>query len=122
MVILGWFFLYGKVKAQSFLSPILDRLPKDELGLVKMTDSILGAAIEKIEKGTIKKLIEEKGEYLEDTEYAKPVVEIRENIKERTNEVIESIKELPAKEIRIIQEEVCRQWMAELTPTVTKSP
>lgn len=112
-VALLWFLLYGKIKAEGILSPIVDRLPKNESQLVKSTDEVLGATFERLRGGQAKEIIQKGEETFEESAYTQPARELRDDVREKIDEVVESAKELPAKEIKHIQVEVCKQWLGE---------
>jgi len=108
-----WALFYGKIKAQTLLKPLIDILPKDESGLTKFTENVLGSAIEKIDKESFKKATQKGSEFIETSQYGEPIRDIRENIKTRMEEVITSTKEIPAKEVQIIKREICTQWFGD---------
>lgn len=108
-----WALFYGKIKAQTLLAPLINKLPKDESGLTRFTENILGSAIEKIDKESIKKATEKGSEFIENSQYGEPVRDIRENIIKKLEEVVVSTKELPAKEVEIIKREICTQWFGD---------
>lgn len=110
---LVWFLFYGKVKAKNLVSPLIDKLPKDEAGLVKKTEEILGAAVSRISDEGTKEIVEKSSDFFEESAYAEPARDLRDNVKEKVNEVIDSAKELPAREVKHIQLEICRQWLGD---------
>lgn len=112
-IFLLWMFFYGKVKASAYLAPLVEKLPKDEIGLVKTTEQVLGAAVEKVRGGNTKKIIDKGSQFFEESDYAAPARDMRDDIKQKIDEVVASAKELPAKEIKHIQQEVCRQWLGD---------
>lgn len=117
LVLIIWLVVFGRMKVLGFLSPLVQKIPKDQTGLTKITDDILGMAAEKIRGGNLKKAVEKGSEVFEGSDYAEPAREMRENVKQRINEVVESVKELPAKEVKIIQKEVCKAWLGEEVAT-----
>ena len=113
-LVLVWALFYGKFKASAFLSPIFNKIPQDEAGLMKATENILGEAVEKIRgENTLKSTVQKGSEFFEESEYAEPAREMREEIKSKIDETIESAKELPAKELKSIQRQVCREWLGD---------
>jgi hypothetical protein len=112
-VALLWFILYGKIRAEGILSPIIDRLPKNEAQLVRSTDEVLGTAFEKLKEGKAKEILEKSEETFEESRYTEPARELRDDIREKIDEAVASAKELPVKEIKHIQIEVCKQWLGE---------
>lgn len=109
-----WLLFFSKIKAGELLAPLLKKIPKDESALSNITEDILGRAVESVNSKNIK-IIKEKGsEFFESSEYAEPAREIREEIINKVEEVIESAKELPAKEIKIIKRQVCKEWFEEI--------
>lgn len=117
LILILWLLFYGRVKAMAWLSPLLNKIPRNESGLIKTTESILGEAAEKLKDGTIQKAAEKGSEVFESSEYAEPARDIREDIKQRVNEVVVSVKELPAQEIQIIKRQVCKEWFEEEVAT-----
>lgn len=109
-----WLLFFSKIKAGELLAPLWKKIPKDESALSKITEDILGKAVESVNSENIK-IIKEKGsEFFENSEYAEPARVIREDVTQRINEVIQSVKELPAKEVQIIKQQVCKQWFEEI--------
>lgn len=113
LVLILWLLFFGKIKAWEWLSPLWNKIPKDEIGLIKTTEDILGEAAEKLKDGTVKKAAEKGSEVFESSEYTGPARDIRETVKQRVNEVVLSVKELPAQEIEIIKRQVCKEWFEE---------
>jgi len=109
-----WLLFFGKIKASEFLAPLLQKIPKDELGLTKLTEQILGEAAEKVRSGELKKAAEKGSEIFETSEYVQPARDVREDVKQKVDEVIESVKDLPAQEIEIIKRQVCKEWFEEV--------
>lgn len=114
LVIIGWFLFFGKAKAWEFLSPLIGKIPKDESKLTQYTEEVLGKAVEAVKGGGFKKTVEKGSEFFESSQYAEPGREIRENIKQRIEEVTESIKQLPAKELKIIKVEIYKRWFSDI--------
>jgi len=110
-IFLIWMLIFGKVKASALLAPFLKKLPKNETELVSGTEGVLGEAVEKIKEGNLKKIIEKGSTLFESSQLAEPARDIRENVKQKIDETLQSAKELPAKEIKIIQMEICKQWL-----------
>lgn len=110
-LVIIWFLFYGKVKAANILAPILSRLPKNEAELVKTTEGVLGAAIEKIKGGqTLKKAAEKGSEFFEQSDYTQPARDIRESIKQKIDQAVDSAKQLPEQELILIKRQVCKEW------------
>jgi len=105
-----WLLLFSKVKASELLSPLLNKLPKNESELVKTTENILGTAVQRLRDGGAKKAIEKGSEVFEESEVAEPA---RENVKKSVDETFSAAKELPAKEIKTIQRQICKEWFGE---------
>lgn len=112
-IFLLWMFFYGKVKASDYLAPIIEKLPKDEIGLVKTTEQVLGTAVEKVRGGNAKKVLDKGSAFFEESDYTAPAREMRDDVKQRIDEAVASAKELPAKEVKHIQREFCRQWLGD---------
>jgi hypothetical protein len=114
LIIIGWLLFFGRSRMMNFISPYLGKIPKDEGALVEYTDDVLGKAIEAAKGGRIKSLVGKGSEFFESSQYAEPGREIRENVKTKINEVVESLKELPAKELKIIKMEIYKQWFSDI--------
>lgn len=114
LLLIIWLLFFGKIKAGEILAPLLKKIPKDESALSNITEDILGKAIESVNSENIKKVQEKGSEFFENSEYAEPAREIREEIINRVEEMFESAKELPAKEIKIIKRQVCKEWFEEI--------
>jgi hypothetical protein len=112
-VVLLWLLLYGKVKASQIFAPILGKVPRDEAGIVKMTENILGTAVSKVKGENVQQAVEKSTEFFEESQYAEPARDIRDDVKEKIDEAITSAKELPAKELKTVQREVCKQWLGD---------
>ncbi len=112
-VVLLWLLFYGKVKASQILGPILGKVPRDEAGIVKMTENILGTAVSKVKGENIQRAVEKSSEFFEESQYAEPAREVRDEVKIKIDEAVTSAKELPAKELKTIQREVCKQWLGD---------
>lgn len=117
-LVILWALFYGKFKAGAFFSSVLKKVPQDQAGLMKTTENILGAAIEKIKgEDTVKTTVKKGSEFFESSDYTKPARQIREDIKSKIDETIESAKDLPAKELKTIQRQVCREWLGDEVAT-----
>jgi len=99
---------------REILSPLIGKIPKDEEKMTQYTEDILGKAVEAAKGGNFKKTIEKGGEFFENSQYARPGREIRETVKQRADELLESAKQLPAKELKIIKMEIYKRWFEEL--------
>jgi len=112
LLVIGWFLFYGKIKAVDFLSTFLNKVPKNKSELIKTTENILGTAAERVKTGgTLKRVTEKGSEFFEQSDYTQPARDIRENVKEKIDQVIDSAKQLPEKELHLIKEQVCREWL-----------
>jgi len=116
-LIIGWLLFYGKVKAFDFFAPILGKVPKDESSLIKATENILGEAVEKIKGGGLQKTVKKGSEIFETSTFTEPARNVRDDVKAKIDETIQSAKELPAKELKQIQYDVCRQWLGDQVAT-----
>lgn len=112
-LVIAWLLFYGKIKAIGFFSPLLGKVPRDEAGLMRMTENVLGKAVEKIKGENVQKAVQKSSEFFETSQYAEPAREVRDNVKEKIDQTIESAKELPAQEIKHIQREICKEWLGE---------
>lgn len=108
-----WLLLFSKVRASEILSPFLNKLPKNESEFVKTTETVLGTTVQKLREGGAKTAVEKGSEVFEKSEVAEPAREIRENVKQSVDETFEAAKELPAKEIKTIQRQICKEWFGE---------
>lgn len=114
LLTIGWLVFFGKGKVSELISPLINKIPKDESKLSEFTDKVLGKTIKQLNQDKLRKITEKSSEFLESSQYAQPAREIRENFLKRADEIIESIKELPAEEIRVIKQQVCKQWLEEV--------
>lgn len=119
-VVLVWLLFYGKVKALEMISPLLKKIPGSQSELVKMTEKVLGSAIEKVKKEEVKEAVQKGSEVFEQSEYTEPVREARENAKKKIDETIQSIKELPSQEIKNIKQQICKEWLGEIATEAGK--
>lgn len=112
--VFGWFFIFGKIKATDLISSITQKLPKNEAEMLDATENVLGQAVEKIRTGrTMQKAAEQGSQFVEESSYAEPVRSLRDDIKQKVDETFNSAKDLPAKEIKTIQRQVCREWLGD---------
>lgn len=114
LAVIGWFLFFGKIKAWEFLSPLIGKVPKDEAKLTQYTEDVLGKAAKAVKGGGFKKAAEKGSDFFESSQYAEPGREIRESVKQRIDELLESIKQLPAKELKIIKMEIYKRWFEEM--------
>lgn len=112
-VLVLWFLILGKIKATNFLSPFLGNVPKSKEDLAEAGKDVLGTAEEAAASKNAQKILEESSKFFETSEVTEPLRQMRETVIQRINETIESIKELPEREIKTIKKEVCKQWMEE---------
>lgn len=98
-----WMIFFGKTKATEFLNPILKKIPRDESGLSKITDKILGEATKAINNENLKEAAKKGSNFFETSDYARPAKDVREDIKNKIETSLESIKALPAQEIKLIK-------------------
>ena len=119
-VLIVWFLFFGKVKAWEMISPLLKKIPGSESELFKMTENVLGSAIQKVKKEEVKKAVQKGSEVFEQSEYTEPVREIREDVKKKIDETIQSIKELPSQEIKNIKQQICKEWLDEIATEAGK--
>ncbi len=114
LAVIGWLLFFGKVKAWEFLSPLIGKVPKDEAKMTQYTEDVLGKAAKAVKGGGLKKAAEKGSDFFESSQYAEPARVIREDVVQRVDEVIRSVKELPAKEVQIIKQQVCKEWFEEI--------
>jgi len=120
LIVIGWLVFFGRTKAQVFLAPLLGKVPKNEGELVDYTDDVLGKASQSLKGDGLKKAAEVSSDFFESSQYAEPAREIREEIKKRAEDVLESIKQLPAKELKIIKMEIYKKWFSEMATENTE--
>ena len=114
LAVIAWLILYGKIKAFDLARPLLKMLPKDEQGLTKLTEKILGTAAEKAKSGGLQTAAQKGSKFFETSQYAEPARDIRENVIQKVDEVFASVKDLPAQEVKIIKRQVCKEWFEEV--------
>lgn len=113
-VLIVWMVFYGRIKVTGLLAPLIDKLPKNEADMIRTTENVLGSAVEKIiNGGKTKQIIEQGAATFEESKYTEPAREMRDELKKKMDDAIQSAKALPAQEIKHIQVEVCRQWLGE---------
>jgi len=105
-----YFFISGKLKKDN--SPILkERVPNEKLAEIE--EKVLGVVEEATSSNIPSKILEKTSGFFETSELTLPLRQVREIVIQRINETIESIKEIPEKEIKNIKKEVCKQWLEE---------
>ncbi len=114
LIVIGWLLFFGKTRLQSTINPFIKKVPKNEEELVGYTDNVLGKAAQSLKGDGLKKAAEVGSDFFENSQYAEPARGIREEVKKRADEVLESIKQLPAKELQIIKMEIYKKWFAEM--------
>lgn len=90
---------------------------KEVLGITEEApqekQKVVERATEKIIEQSKQKIIEQSSRFLETSIVTEPIREIQEVVRQRVNEIVETLKELPAKEIKNVKREVCKQWLEE---------
>lgn len=123
ILLIGFFFLSGKNSKIS--SALRERLFPNQSGIVEGLKDIVPPVVSPIPQEKIDKLLEKGQEAFEKSPLNEPVQELKQNVQEKVNKIInetvQEIKELPAKEVKIIQREVCKQWLGEEFVISTKS-
>lgn len=112
-VILVWLLMFGKIKAAESLSSLFKKLPQNDSEFVQKTENILGTAVKEVSGGSVKSATQKGSEVFEGSEVAEPAREIRDDVKQKIDETFETAKELPAKEIKVIQRQICKEWLGE---------
>jgi len=112
-VLLAWLLVFGKIKAVESISSLLKKLPQNDSEFVQKTEDILGSAVKQVSGGSVKSAAQKSSEVFESSEVAEPAREIRENVKKSVDETFSAAKELPAKEIKTIQRQICKEWFGE---------
>ncbi len=113
-VLIIWLLFFGKIKVTELLTPLINKIPKDQGKLTELTEQVLGAAINAAKGGKAKKVAEEGSRFFENSQYAEPARNIRENAKQKVDEVIESLKKLPEQELKIIKLEIYKRWFSDV--------
>lgn len=111
LIFIIWLVFFGKIKAAEFLTPLLQKIPRNQTGLTNITDKILGEATKAINNENLKKATQKGSEFFENSSYAKPARDIREDVKKKVEDTIQSAKELPAQELKTIQRQICAEWL-----------
>lgn len=108
-----WFLVLGKIRAQQLLSPLLSKVPKNPDDLKEAGKNVLGTAEEAATSENAQKILKEGINFLETSSLVEPIRVLKENLTQKAVETIETIKELPEREVRTIKREVCKQWLEE---------
>lgn len=94
----------------------MNKLPRNGEDLVKGIKDVNVSDLT-LPKEKISEIINKSTEILEKSPLSEPVKEIKTNVEEKIEKIIketvEQTKQLPEKEIKIIQREICRQWLGE---------
>ncbi len=112
-IFIAWLLFFGKIKIAGLLSPLLGKVPRNESALVKITEDVLGEAVEKVKGENLQQAVQKGSSFFETSGYAEPARDIRDDVKKKIDETIESAKELPAKELKTVQLQVCKEWLGE---------
>ena len=112
-VLLAWLLMFGKIKAVQSISSLLKKLPQNDSEFVQKTEDVLGTAVKQVSGGSVKSATQKGSEVFESSEVAEPAREIRDDVKQKIDETFDSAKELPAKEIKVIQRQICKEWLGE---------
>lgn len=113
-ILIIWLLFFGKIKVTGLLTPLIDKIPKDQGKLTQLTEQVLGAAINAVKGGNVKKVTEQGAWIFENSQYAQPARDIRENAKQKADEIMESLKKLPEQELKIIKMEIYKRWFADI--------
>jgi L-lactate utilization protein LutC len=81
--------------------------------VAKMTDDVLGTVAKKVKGENVQRAVEQGSEFFEESQYAEPARQIRDDMKAKIDDVVTSAKELPARELKTVQREVCKQWLGD---------
>jgi len=122
VLLIFWFLVLGKIRAEQLLKPLLSRIPKSSSDLKEVGSDVLGTAEEAATSENAQKVLQEGAKFFETSVFTEPLRILKENLNQRIVETVETIRELPAKEVRTIKKEVCKQWLEEdneSTPTAT---
>lgn len=112
-VLLAWLLVFGKIKAVESLSSLFKKLPQNDSEFMQKTENILGTAVKQVSGGSVKSAAQKSSEVFESSEVAEPARQIREDVKQKIDDTFESAKELPAKEVKVIQRQICKEWLGE---------
>lgn len=113
-VLIIWLLFFGKIKVTEILAPLINKIPKDQGKLTQLTEQVLGAAINAVKGGNVKKVTEQGSQIFENSQYAQPARDVRENAKQKADEIMESLKKLPEQELKIIKMEIYKRWFADI--------
>lgn len=114
LVFFAWMFIYGKGKTTDYLKPLIAKLPINQQALTNFTDKVLGLVVEKAKEQDTKTMIQKGTEVFETSEFAQPARDVREDVKKKIDQVVETIKEIPAKELKIIKYQIYKRWFEEV--------
>lgn len=120
-VLFLWFVVLGKIRAQQLLNPFLNKIPKNPEELKEKGENILGTAESAATSQNAQEVLKEGAKFFETSTFTEPIRQMRENIILKVSETIETIRELPEREINTVKREVCKQWLGEDTPTGSPS-
>lgn len=113
IVLVFWFVILGKIRAQQLLAPLLNKLPKSSEELKETGKDVLGTAEEAATSENAQKVLQEGVKFFETSTFTEPVRILKESLVQKVAETIATIKELPERQVRTIKREVCRQWLEE---------
>jgi len=119
-----WFILLGKIRATQILAPFLSNVPKNQEELKEAGKNVLGTAESAATSQNAQQILEKGADFFETSKLTEPIRQLRESITQKLVETIETIREIPAREVRTVKREVCKQWLEEdaVTSTSAASP
>ena len=110
-VLFLWLVLLSKVRLGQTLASFFAKAPKSSVDLMDIGKNVLGTAEEVATSKNAQKILESGANFFETSTLIEPVKILRENLVQKVAETIETIRELPEKEVRTIKREVCKQWL-----------
>lgn len=106
-----WVLVYGKDKLIVYLAPYLEKIPRNQTALGRLTDRVLGSTIDNIKNETDRnQIITTSSKAFESSSYTEPARELRDDLKGRVDDAVISLKALPAQEVQTIKKQLCNEW------------
>ena len=119
-VLVIWFLLLGKIKLSGLILPWVNHIPKSQAELSEKAKNVLGVAEEAATSENAHKVLQQGAQFFESSSFTEPIRDVREAVKQRLNETLENLKQIPEKEINSIKKDVCQQWQEELNQEETE--
>ncbi len=113
LIVAGLILSFRGKKQSNILSSFIKNLPFPNSELIKGTQDINFFAFPTIPPEKVDALIQKSGEAIEKSPLSEPLQDLKEQVEQIINQTNQQIKELPAKQIKVIQREVCKQWLGD---------